>query len=358
VKPKFSPTDGFQRAVKARIEQYFDLTGQSPRDCPRMYLKSALILAWFVASYVLLVFAVHTWWLSVPLALSLGLAMAAIGFNIQHDGGHRAFSRFNWVNRLAAMTLDLLGGSSYIWDVKHNSVHHTYANITHQDDDINVGFLGRLSPHQKRYAFHRLQHVYLWFLYGFITLKWQLLDDFWNVARGKVGEHKFARPRGFDLAVFVGGKVVFFSLAFVIPMLLHPWWAVLLAYGLASFVQGVLLSTVFQLAHVVEEAEFPMPDPVSNRMPTHWAVHQVLTTVDFSRRNPVLTWLLGGLNFQIEHHLFPRVCHVHYPAVAAIVEKACAEFGLRYNAHKSFWAGVVSHTRWLRRLGTSSPAAT
>ncbi len=350
-KLKFSGADAFQKALKARVDRYFRFTKRSPRDCPQMYLKTAVVLLWFLASYAVLVFAPLTWWMSLPIAASLGLSIASIGFNIQHDGGHRAYSDRPWVNRLMGMTLDLIGGSSYVWDHKHNTVHHTYANITGHDDDIEVGFLARMSPHQKRLKFHRFQHWYLWALYGFLPVKWQLFDDFYNIARGKIGNHRFARPRGKDLAIFVAGKLTFYSLAFVIPALFHPLWMVIAFYALANWINGILLATVFQLAHVVEEAEFPMPEESTGKMPTHWAVHQVQTTVDFARKNRVLSWFLGGLNFQVEHHLFPRICHVHYPKLSRMVERGCKRFGVQYNAHKSFLAGVASHFRWLRQMG-------
>src|SRR5262249_36676403 len=260
-------------------------------------------------SYAVLVFLAGTWWLALASAISLGLAMAAVGFNIQHDAGHQAYSRRNWINRLMAMTLDLLGGSSYVWAKKHNSVHHCFVNITGHDDDIDLGIFGRLTPHQKRLKFHRFQHFYLWVLYGLLPTKWQFYDDFRDVVTGRIGAHRFPRPRGWDLATLIGGKIVFFSLALTIPLLLHPVWTVLLFYALASFVQGVTLSVVFQLAHCVEEADFPLPRLGAGRMETTWAVHQVETTVDFARGNRFLSWIIGGLNFQIEHHLFPRISH-------------------------------------------------
>ena len=349
---KFGTQDDFHSELRRRVEQYFTSTGQSPRDCPQMYLKTALILTWLAASYVSLVFLAGTWWQAVPLAVSLGLAMAAVGFNIQHDGGHQAYSDRRWVNKLMALTLDLLGGSSYVWARKHNSVHHTYSNITGHDDDINIGFFGRLSPHQKRLPIHRLQHFYLWVLYGFLPIKWQLYDDFRDVLTGRIGELRFARPTGWNLATFLGGRVLFFALALAVPLLLHPLWVVLLCYVAASFVQGLTLSVVFQLAHCVEEAEFPTPHEDTGRMETAWAAHQVLTTVDFARGNRLLHWFIGGLNFQIEHHLFPQVCHVHYPAISRVVEETCREFGLRYTAHDTFSAGIRSHYRWLRRMGS------
>src|SRR4051794_31194519 len=258
-KLKFNTTDRFIRELRRRVDAYFEHTGRPRRDCAQMYFKTATILAWFFGAYFLLLFAVHTWWLTVPLALILGVALAAIGFNIQHDAGHRAYSERPWVNKIMALTLDLMGGSSYLWDWKHNTFHHTYPNIDGHDDDINVGWLGRLSPQQRRMVFHRFQGIYLWLLYGFLAIKWHFYDDFHQLAVGRIGQHKIRRPRGKDLVIFIAGKVAFFSMAFGVPMLMHPWYAVIGTYAIAAFVSGVVLSVVFQLAHCVEEAEFPVP---------------------------------------------------------------------------------------------------
>jgi linoleoyl-CoA desaturase len=348
---KFAVDDAFHRDIRARVERYLRVTGQSPRDCPSMYTKMGIVFAWLIVSYVILVFLAGTWWLALPAALSVALAATAVGFNVQHDGGHRSFSRHAWVNRWMARSLDVVGASSYMWDHKHNTLHHTYANIEGHDDDIDVGFFGRLAPEQRRLFFHRLQHLYLWGLYALLPLKWHVYDDFSHLARGEIAGHRFARPRGKDLAVFLGGKLLFFGLALGLPSFFHPFWIVLLFYVGITGVQGIILSVVFQLAHVVEEAEFPMPDAVTQRMGSHWAVHQVETTVDFSPGNPVITWYVGGLNYQIEHHLFPRVSHVHYPRIARIVAQACRRHGIRYNVHPTLWQAIGSHFRWLREMG-------
>ena len=317
-----------------------------------MYVKSVILLGAFALSYCLLVLVAPAWWLGVPLAVLLGLVAAAIGFNIEHDGSHQAYSDHPWVNTLAAMTLELLGGSSYVWRWKHGLVHHTYVNITGHDGDIALWPLGRVSPHQKWLPYHRWQHVYLWGLYGLLPLKWQLIGDFRCLITGRIGAHPVPRPRGWDLLIFVTGKAVFFALAFGIPLWLHPAWTVLACYGIASLVAGVVLSVVFQMAHCVGEADFPLPAEATGRVERAWAVHQVETTVDFARRSRVASWLLGGLNFQVEHHLVPRISHVRYPAIAGLVELTCREFGIRYAEHRSFWSGVTSHFRWLRQMGT------
>ena len=354
-----SPTKGlsfgrdtaFQAALRRRVTEYFWATGRRPRDCWQMYVKTSILLTGFATSYVLLVFVAQAWWQGLGLAILLGLFATGIGLNIQHDGGHRAYSNHAWVNRLMAMTLELIGGSSYLWRWKHGVFHHTYVNVIGHDTDIDLSPLARLAPHQQRLAFHRWQHLYLWPLYGLLAIKWQCVDDFRKFLRGRINQHPVPRPRGRELMIFVAGKAVFFALAFGIPLQFHSLAAVLCFYAVSGVVTGFLLSVVFQVAHCVEEAEFPVPRASTGRIDHAWAVHQAETTVNFCRHSRIMSWLVGGLNFQIEHHLFPRISHVHYPAISRLVEQTCREFGIRYTVHRSFWAGVGSHFRWLRRMG-------
>ena len=352
----FGECDGFLVTVRRRVDEFFISTGRRRRDCAEMYLKTAVALSWLIASYVLLVFWAAAWWQALPLAISLGVAIASVGFNVQHDGAHGAYSKRTWINTLMATMLDLLGASSFVWKRKHNLIHHSFTNITGHDEDINLGVLGRLSPHQRRFSFHRLQHIYLWALYGMVSFKWHLYDDFKDIAKSRIGGYRFGRPKARDLIVFFGGKLSFFSLALVIPMLFHSWWIVLAFYFVATFMSGLVLSVVFQMAHCVEEADFPLPLEPMGQIENAWAVHQVQTTVDFARRSWLVTWFTGGLNYQIEHHLFPRICHVNYPAISGLVEKTCREFGVKYAAHDSFRAAIASHFRWLRRMGMKQTA--
>ncbi len=265
-RPKFDGSNGFQVELRQRVDEYLRSIGRRQRDCWQMYLKTAILLAIFAASYVLLVFVAQTWWQALPLAILLGLATAGIGFNVQHDGGHQAYSNHPWINKLMAMTLDVIGGSSYVWHWKHAVIHHTYVNITGHDADIDFGILGRLTPHQKRLKFHRWQHFYLWPLYGLLAIRWHLWGDFREFITGRIGGHRFPRPRGWELAIFLSGKATFLTLAFGIPLLFHSAWVALLFYGVAALELGVVLSVVFQLAHCVEQAEFPLFRPDTGRI--------------------------------------------------------------------------------------------
>jgi linoleoyl-CoA desaturase len=351
---KFSGDNRFHLELRRRVDEFLKARGQRQRDCPRMYLKTAIILSGFVVSYALLVFVAQTWWQGLLCAIALGLFTSQIGFNIMHDGGHQAYSDRRWINQLMAMSLDMIGGSSYLWRWKHAVFHHTYCNVAGQDADIDLGILSRLAPQQKRLSFHRWQHYYMWVLYGIMAMRWHFYGDFRDMVVSKIGDHRIPRPKGWDLAIFILGKVIFFGLAFGIPLIFHRLWVVIVFYAIMATVVGLVLSVVFQLAHAVEEAAFPLPCEDSGQIENAWAIHQAETTVNFARRNSLLAWLLGGLNFQIEHHLFPRVCHTHYPAISELVEDTCREYGVKYTAHKSLWAGVVSHFRWLRRMGVPS----
>jgi linoleoyl-CoA desaturase len=350
---KFGPAAGFQAELKKRVEEYFVRTGRSQHGGFRLGLKAIIITAWLIASYSLLVFGAQTWWQAALLALSLGLAMAAVGFNIQHDGNHGSFSEYRWVNLMTGAGLDLLGGSSYMWRIQHNVLHHSYTNLAGADHDIDTGGLGRLSPAQGLRRFPRFQQFYLWPLYATIVLKWQLVDDFRQLITGRLGPQRIHRPRKWDLAGFLAGKAVFFFLAFVLPSLYHPFWKVLVAYAGTMLVVGFLLAVIFQLAHSVQETAHPAFTG-SARIPEEWAVHQARTTADFARKNSFLSWYIGGLNFQVEHHLFPRISHVHYPAIAPIVEEVSRSFGVPYAEHPTLGAAVASHFRFLREMGHPS----
>jgi linoleoyl-CoA desaturase len=348
----YLPRSEFARQLEASVAAYFTSTGERRRDVPRMYLKTAVMLTWLFGSYATLVFVASSAWLAVPAAISLGLAMAGVGFNIQHDGNHGAYSSRPWINKVMSLTLDLLGGTAYFWHFKHNIAHHTHPNVHGHDDDISMGVLGRLSPHQRWYPPHRFQHIYVWALYALFAVEWQLTGEFRNlIGKRSVGTTRVPFPPAHEQLIFWVGKLVFFGLAFGLPLALHPVSAVIACYLLATVTLGLVLATVFQLAHCTEPAEFRAVSAGCTTVPRPWAEHQIDATVDFARNNRLVTWYLGGLNLQIEHHLFPRICHVHYPALAPIVESVCRANGVPYRAFPSVRAALLSHVRWLRRMG-------
>lgn len=354
---KFDGNMELQAELRRRVNEHLRATGRPQRGGWRMYLKSGIILSSFFLSYSALVFWAQNLWQGLIAAVVLAFSMISIGFNIMHDGGHRSFSERRWLNRLAAMTLDLIGASSYVWHWKHAIYHHNYVNIVGYDPDIDLGGAARFAPHQKRLWFHRWQHLYVWILYAFLVMKFHLHSDFHHALSGRIHTHRTPRPKGWDLAVFVGGKALFFTLALVLPLSLHPLPVVLFYYAVVVLMMGIPLSVVFQLPHCTGLSDFPLPDGASHRMKNSWAAHQARVTLDYDRRSRVRTWLFGGLNFHLEHHLFPSICHVNYPGMAKVVEETCREFGVKYGEHRSFWTGLAEHYRWLKKMGEPSREA-
>jgi linoleoyl-CoA desaturase len=347
----YQPTTGFHEDLRRRVDAYFAETGLSRRDDPGMVLKTAVILAGIAGFYALLVFWAASPGSALPCAVGLAVSIGGLGFSIAHDGNHGAYSDRPALNRLMGAGYDAIGASSYIWRWKHNQLHHSFPNIPELDEDINRYPLFRLTPGQTRLPAHRLQFLYAWALYGLLVIKWQLVSDFRDLYRGKTGEHVFEPPDFRDIAIFWAGKAAFVLWAFIVPSLFHPFSHVLAFYVFTSVVLSLIMSTVFQIAHCFEDAGSASFDPETRAIDREWARHQIESCADFGRGNRLLSWYVGGLNFQTEHHLFPAVCHVHYPALARIVEAACAEHGVKYTAFGSLRAGVASHGRWLYRLG-------
>jgi len=244
----------------------------------------------------------------------------------------------------------LLGFSSYAWRVKHNVAHHTYTNVEGYDDDINQAPFIRLTPTTQPHWWYRVQHIYIWPLYSLMVLRWQTGADIAALIRGRIANSRMHPPKRWDLAGLIGGKLIFVTWAIAVPLLVYPWWVVFAGYVAFTMATSLVTATTFQLAHCVEEADFATPEAIA-ASGKPWAVHEVESTVDFCPRNPVLTWMLGGLNYQIEHHLFPRVAHTHYPRIAQIVRRNAAKYGVRYTAQPSLFRALRSHQRHLRALG-------
>ncbi len=348
---KYPAHSGLRASLVEAVRSYFERRNIRPDGGWRMVLKSVLFLAWWLTAFSLLVFWASTWWHVVLLTVAVGLSVAGIGFNIQHDGGHGSYARRPFANRVSALALDLMGGSSYFWHFKHNILHHQYTNVEGVDDDLDAGPFLRLASGQQRRWFHRFQHWYIWPLYAFLPPRWQFWDDFATLAKGRIGTHRIPRPKGWNLALLFAGKAAFVTWALVVPLTMHSVGIVLLVYAGCVLVTGVTLGTVFQLAHCIQGASFRATPKEGERMDRPWTEHQLATTVDFAPRNRLLSWYLGGLNFQVEHHLFPRVSHIHYPALEPIIRSICLEHDVPHLSYDTLWSAMRAHVRHLRMLG-------
>ncbi|MDX6471552.1 MAG: linoleoyl-CoA desaturase [Gaiellaceae bacterium] len=317
----------------------------------QLYAKTVVALSIWAASWVSIVFVRPGIALTLLALGGLVLGTVLIGFCVQHDANHGAYFRTRRNNHLMGWSADaLLGFSSYAWRVKHNVAHHTYTNVDGYDDDISQTPFARLMPSQEPKPWYRLQHIYIWPLYSVMVIRWQTGADIAALVRRRIGRSAIHMPKRWDLAGLLSGKALFIGWAIVAPLLVYPWWVVAAGYVGFTMATSLITATTFQLAHCVEEAAFTSPEELEAEKRI-WAVHEVETTVDFCPRNPVLTWMLGGLNYQIEHHLFPRVSHIHYPRIAEIVRRNALKHGVRYTAQPTLWVALRSHHRHLRTLG-------
>lgn len=280
-----------------------------------------------------------------------GIGQAGVGMGIMHDANHGSYSSNRKINKLMGYSMNLIGANSTLWKVQHNVLHHTYTNIDTADDDIRVPGILRLSPHAKKYWIHRFQHYYAWFLYGLSTIPWVVSKDFINIFRYKKMGLIKERKEILFLKVF-GWKVIYLSYTFIIPLLILPFepWLILLSIFTMHFVTGLGLSIVFQTAHIMPSSEFPVPDK-DGMIKNEWFLHQMATTCNFSPKSRLFSWFIGGLNYQIEHHLLPHVSHVHYRKISGIVSNTAREFDIPYHSKKTFLAALWDHAQMLRQLG-------
>lgn len=298
----------------------------------------------------LVFFTPGTFWAILECVL-MGCLVAAIGFNVMHDGAHGSFSKYKFVNQLAAFSLNILGGNSFMWNVKHNVIHHAYTNVDGVDDDIDIQPWMRMSATQKKYALHKYQHIYFWFLYSLLYIFWIFVLDYQKYFKNRIGSMPLKKMHLSDHLVFWGFKLFHFFLFVGLPIYMVGFKSWLIGFIIFTCVAGLVLSLVFQLAHTVEHTSFPMPNESTGKLEDEWAVHQIKTTANFATKNKVVCWLVGGLNFQIEHHLFPKISHVHYPAISKIIRKACEEYGITYIEYPKVRYAVASHVAFLRQMG-------
>lgn len=353
-KISYPAREGIYETIKARVNTYFEERRLSPTGDWRMLGKTAVIFLWLATSYVLLVFLSTSLIMAIISAYLLAQGFVLVGFNVMHDAVHGSHQKSSRLNQVLGYSLDLVGGSQFMWRHKHNVLHHTYTNVNAMDDDLQTFGLLRLSPEQKRRPWHRFQHLYAFPLYSLLTLSWVTFADFKKFFTRRIGSYQLPKPSVSEACLFFLTKMFYFGYTLVLPMFFHPLLHVLVAFVAIHLVLGFTLSVVFQLAHTVEGNDFPQPDP-AGQLQREWAVHQVETTADFAPRNPIVSWYLGGLNFQVVHHLFSRISHVHYPAIRPLVEQACKDLGIAYRCYPTVLAALAAHYRLLRSLGRVEP---
>jgi linoleoyl-CoA desaturase len=333
------------------VDEYFKTKKLSKTGDWGLYLKTMLFIPLAVLIYLYLLLGHYLPIAGMGLCVLLGLTLSLIAVNVMHDACHGSFSKRKWINNMMGLTMNALGSNAFLWKLKHNILHHTYTNIDGIDNDIATWPTLRQSPAQEWKKVHRFQYLYMFPLYGLSTIEWMLLGDFARYFSGKISSTPITNMSLMEHVVFWFSKGLYIIFYILIPAWFLGWQASLIGFLVGHVTMGLSLTILFQLAHLVQQTHFEPSgnDPrVINR---EWAIHEVMTTSNFAPGNKIISWLAGGLNFQIEHHLFPHISHVHYPAMSKIVIKTCHEFEVPYHSYKTVSEAFASHCRFMKELG-------
>lgn len=342
----------FYQSLKSSVDEYFVNNKIKRTGDWRLFSKTIILVTAAIAMYIILITASVNAWIALLLCMVLGFTLASVGFSVMHDANHGSYSTKPWLNDFLGLSLNAMGASSYFWKQKHNIIHHTYTNVDGIDDDIAKSPIIRQCESQKWVPAHKVQYLYLLPVYSLSTIFWIFIMDFKKYFSHKIYTTDAWKMNTKNHIIFWTTKILYLFAYVALPIYVWgflPWFA---GYMALNAVMGLTLSIVFQLAHVVENTEFEhVPLDETKHIETAWAEHQVKTTANFAMGNKIVSWFVGGLNFQIEHHLFPRVSHIHYPAISRIVMQKCKEFNLPYNKYDTMTEAVASHFRVMKYLG-------
>ncbi|HEX6981726.1 MAG TPA: acyl-CoA desaturase [Balneolaceae bacterium] len=354
---KHAGKKNFSREVKQEVNNYFKENNLSKNANAQMVSKTIILLTAYFGSYGLLISGSFGIPAMALLCFVMGVAMAGIGFSISHDALHGAYSSNKHINQWLGYTFDMLGANGYIWKITHNVIHHTYTNIYEHDEDLEVAEFIRLSPNAEHKPIHRIQHFLAFIAYGFATLFWVFIKDYKYFFQSRLGPYEDKKHPVSEWITLIITKVLYYGYMLVLPLLVLPvsWWQLAIGFLIVHFTAGVILGIIFQLAHVVEGTEHPTENAEGN-IENAWMIHQLETTSDFAHGNKLLCWYIGGLNYQIEHHLFPKICSIHYPEISPIVHRVAQKHGIPYNYQETFGKAVRSHYRTLKKFGKPAVA--
>lgn len=346
----------FFQNLKQSVEHYFKTTGLKKTGNWTLYSKTLILIPAAISIYISLLTIKTPLVLGLFLCAALGFILACIGFNVMHDACHGSYSSKKWVNNLLGLSLNALGGNAFLWKQKHNILHHTYTNIEGADDDIGQSKFLRQSPTQQWLPIHKYQHLYLTLAYALLLFVWVGIGDFKKYFNRKIQNTPLQPMSRKEHMLFWTSKVLYFIFYVAIPIIVVGPLAWIIGYLTMGIVTGIVLAYVFQLAHAVEGPEFDFVGSDDKIIETEWAIHQIKTTANFAPHNKIITWLVGGLNFQVEHHLFPRISHIHYPALSKIVKQHCLSFQLPYHSYPTLGQALASHIRTMKQLGQNKVA--
>lgn len=345
----------FYNTARKRVHEYFKEKGISKHANASMVFKTFAMLAIYFVPYTLMVTGtvVSTWAVFICWMV-MGLGMAGIGLSVMHDANHGAYSKNRKINTIIGQVIWFVGGSSVNWKIQHNVLHHSFTNVDHMDEDLETIPILRFSPHKKHMKIQKYQFIYAWFFYGLMTIMWATVKDFNQLNRYKKKDLIKTQKKSYArlLSELIIVKSIYYVLFLVIPLIFVPlaWWQIVLGFLAMHWIAGFILAAIFQPAHVTPDASFPLPDDQGN-MENKWAIHQLMTTMNFAPKSRLFSWYVGGLNYQVEHHLFPNICHIHYKRISEIVKKTAEEFSLPYYSQPTFLGALRAHNALLKQLG-------
>lgn len=344
----------FFRTLNKRVNSYFRDNNLARTGNKKLYFKALIMFFLYLGPYFLMLFFSFPGWVHLIFVGIMGIGMAGVGMNVMHDANHGTYSSRPWVNRLMGSSMYILAGNVYNWQVQHNVLHHTYTNIHGHDEDLEAGRILRFSKYTRWRRHHRFQHYYSIFLYGLLTFNWAITTDFMQTKRylaKKLAYGKLPTPSR-QWTVLVLTKLFYFTIWIIIPILFFNivWWKILIGFFMMHYIAGLILSVTFQLAHVVGDTQIIRPEK-NGTLKNTWAIHQLYTTVNFATKSKLVGWFTGGLNHQVEHHIFPHISHIHYRNISSIVKATTQEFNLPYNEYKTTCKAIIAHFRHLKKMG-------
>ncbi|OYU96123.1 MAG: acyl-CoA desaturase [Bacteroidetes bacterium B1(2017)] len=343
----------FAKELRQNVNAYFKENNLSTKGNFIMVVKTVSVYA----LYVLPIIAIFNYNLPFGWAFLMyivsGFGTAGVGMSVMHDALHNSYSKHKWINKIMGWSMYIIGSNVFNWKIQHNIFHHAYTNIEGLDEDIQTRWIMRFSEHTPLKPIHKYQYLYSLPLYTMMTFSMLLGDLPQLIGYYKVGLMKqhLGDPKK-EFSIMIGVKIIYLFVFIGLPILFTDltWYQVLISFVAMHMVAGFIFSLVFQMAHIVEGVAQPMPDE-NHVAENEWAVHQLMTTANFAPRNWLLNWYVGGLNFQVEHHLFPNICHLHYPALSKIVEATADKYGVPYLQNDTLWMAIKSHIRRLKELG-------
>ncbi len=355
---RFTPLKNpeFIRELREKTKTYFEENNISMYGNASILVKSVLMTILYIVPFVAMLSGqISNIWILFACWILMGIGMAGMGMVLMHDANHGTWSKYKWLNALLGRSLYLFGGSPTTWKQQHNIQHHGFTNIEGQDEDIKSLSLLRFSPHQELKKIHRFQHLYAWLFYGLMTISWISIKDFKQISRYRKEKVNLQTKKSYKRLMFdlIVSKILYYAIFIVLPIILVPvaWYWTLLFFFIMHFISGFLLTIIFQTAHVMPDSDFPLPNE-KGTMDNNWAIHQLSTTSNYAPKSRWFSWLIGGLNYQVEHHLFPNISHVHYRKISMLVKSTAQKYNLPYHVQPSFLKAVSEHGRMLRILGS------